>query len=81
MKTTVEIADPLLRAARRKAANEGTTLRALVERGLRHVVDEAPAKKKKPFKMVTFGGEGLSPEFADKGWEAIRDAIYEGRGA
>jgi len=26
---------------------------------------------------VTVGGDGLSPEFAGKGWDAIRDAIYD----
>jgi len=35
MKTTIDIADPLLDEARKLAAREGTTLRALVERGLR----------------------------------------------
>ncbi len=37
MKTTLEIADPLLRAARSLARRRGTTLRALVEAGLRKV--------------------------------------------
>lgn len=35
MKTTVEIADSLLAAARRLAAKEGTSVRALIEEGLR----------------------------------------------
>ncbi len=38
MKTTIDIADPLLREARKLANREGTTLRALVEQGLRHVI-------------------------------------------
>ena len=40
MKTTLDISDPLLREARRLAAREGTTLRELVEQGLRQVVAE-----------------------------------------
>jgi hypothetical protein len=44
MKTTVEIADPLLREARKIAARERTTLRALVEQGLRRVVAERTRK-------------------------------------
>ena len=46
MKTTIEINDELFRSARRRAADTGTTLRALVEEGLRSVlarVGEPPA--------------------------------------
>jgi len=35
MRTTIEINDDLLRQAKRKAADEGTSLRAVVERALR----------------------------------------------
>ena len=82
MKTTVEIADPLLKKAKKLAAEQGTTLRDLMERGLRQVLAEKTGKKKKPFKLrfVTVKGEGLQPEFKDAGWEKIRDAIYENDG-
>ena len=40
MKMTLDIADPLLREAEQLAARDGTTLRALVEQGLRQVVAE-----------------------------------------
>ena len=79
MKTTIDISDPLLRRARGVAAKRGTTLRALVEQGLRQVVTEKPAK---PFKLRdgSFKGRGLTPE-AEKivgpGWEKIRYLAYE----
>jgi Bacterial antitoxin of type II TA system, VapB len=38
MKTTIEINDELFRSARQRAADTGTTLRALVEDGLRSVL-------------------------------------------
>jgi len=38
MKTTLDIPEPLLRDARMLAAREGTTLKALVEQGLRQIV-------------------------------------------
>ena len=49
MKTTVDIADPILNEARKLAAREGTTLRALVEQGLRRVISEK--KRKQPFRL------------------------------
>jgi len=80
MKTTVEIADPLLRKARKIASREGVTLRALVERGLQRVV--ADAERSTPFKLrrVGFKGEGLRPELRDAPWESVRDLIYKDRG-
>ena len=80
MKTTIEIADPLLDAARKKATREGTTLRALMERGLRQVVTEKPPRKPHKFKTITYKGDGLTPEFEGAGWDKIRDAIYEDDG-
>ncbi len=81
MKTTVEIADPLLRDARKLATSQGVTLRTLIERGLHRVLAEArPAT---PFKLrrASFRGKGLQPEFRDATWERLRDAAYEDHGA
>ena len=39
MRTTVRLSDDLLAQAKRKALSEGTTLTALIERGLRLVVE------------------------------------------
>jgi len=80
MKTTVEIADPLLAAAKRTAAARGTTVRALIEAGLRRILDEQDQDLAFRLRDVSFGGEGLSPEFEGAGWERIRDAIYEEHG-
>jgi hypothetical protein len=82
MKTTLEIADPLLEQVRNIAARDGETLRSLVEQGLRKVVAERTAKAK-PFKLRdgSVRGEGMQPEFQDASWDQIRDLIYEGRGS
>jgi hypothetical protein len=80
MKTTLELSDALLRDARKVAEREGTTLRALVEQGLRQVVAE---KKRKPtfrLRKASFKGDGLRPELQDAGWDRLRDLVYEGRG-
>ena len=81
MKTTVEISDSLLREARKTAAREGVTLRALIERGLHRVVAET--KPGAPFKLrrASFKGKGLQPELGNASWELIRDLAYEGRGS
>ena len=80
MKTTLDISDPLLRDARKIAVRERTTLRALVEQGLRQVV--ASKKKRTAFRLspVTFGGRGLQPGLREGGWERIRGLIYDGTG-
>jgi hypothetical protein len=82
MKTTIDIADGLLSEAKQVAAAEGTTLRELVEDGLRHAI-ATRAKPNGTFRLrkASVKGHGLHPEFADGSWERIRDAIYEGRGA
>jgi hypothetical protein len=80
MKTTIEIADPLLKEARKLAAREGVTLRTLVERGLGRVLREN--KKSASFKLrrAAFKGRGLQAEFRDASWDRLSEAAYEGRG-
>ena len=78
MKTTIEIADLLFEEARALAEREQTTLRALVEEGLRAVLSAKTAAK--PFKLrdASFkGGRGLTPEAAALGWERIRELAYD----
>ncbi|MGH7001094.1 MAG: hypothetical protein ACREEA_06270 [Stellaceae bacterium] len=65
MRTMVEISDSLRREARRLAAHEDVTLRALVERGLHRVVAET--RHGAPFKLrrASFKGKGLQGELRD----------------
>lgn len=81
MKTTIELSDALLDAARAVAAAEGVPVRALVERGLRLVVAEA-SRPAKPFvlRKASFKGEGLQPELQGASWERLRELAYEGHG-
>jgi len=58
-KTTIEIADDLFVAAKRHAASERTTLRTLIERGLRAELRRKPSKTptgKVKIKWVTADG-------------------------
>ena len=81
MKTTVEIADSLLDEARKVAEREETTVRALIEEGLRHVVKEHKGDRGFRLRKATFRGQGLRPDVGEGSWERLRDLIYEGRGA
>lgn len=81
MKTTVEITDSLLEEARKAARGERTSVRALIEEGLRQVL----ATRRRPggFKLrkATYKGRGLHPPLTEASWERIRDMAYEGRGS
>jgi hypothetical protein len=80
MKTTVEIADPLLREAKREAQQSGVTLRDLIELGLRKVLDERRANIK-PFKLRDgrVHGGGLQPGIRPGDWPQMRALIYGSR--
>jgi Arc/MetJ family transcription regulator len=80
MKTTVEIPDALLAEARKLAARQGTTVRALIEQGLRRIVGERKRAGAFRLRKATFKGDGLQPGVAAASWERIRDMAYEGRG-
>ena len=75
MKTTIEIADALLAEAREVAGREKTTVRALVEAGLRKALSER-RQRRKPFKLrlVTSGGGSLTPGTSA---ELPRDLTYD----
>ena len=81
MKTTLDIADPLLDQVRRIAARDGDSLRSLVEQGLRKVVAERNAKTK-PFKLrdASFGTPGAPSLYESLSWEEKRALMYEDRG-
>jgi hypothetical protein len=82
MKTTIDIADPLLKRAKAEAARRGTTLKVVVEEALRESL--APGRRERggyQLKTHTFGGRGLQAGLEWGDWKALRDLAYEGRGA
>jgi len=80
MKTTIEIADALLERARTVARREKTTVRALVEAGLRRELKERQQRRDFRMRDASFEGQGLQPGVGAD-WERLRDLAYEGRGA
>ena len=51
MKTTIEVSDALFNSAKEHAQRSQTTMRALVEEGLRRVLSDSQAKAKPAFKL------------------------------
>ena len=80
MKTTVEISDALLDKARKLAVQEGTTVRALIEQGLRHAVSASKPRGAFRIRKATFKGRGLSVDAKGADWQHLRELAYKGRG-
>jgi hypothetical protein len=71
MKTTIELPDDLFVAAKRRAAEDRTTLRALVERGLRAQLRRQRTATRRPGKpaiawVTVDGGLPAGLELADR---------------
>lgn len=80
MKTTVQIPDGLFNEARRMARLEGTTLKALIEQGLRRLISERKREQQFHLRKAAFKGKGLQTHLAGASWEHVRELGYEGRG-
>ena len=80
MKTTVEIPDELLKKAKRLAVKRRTTLRAIIEQGIRNTLNEQKTEGGYVLPDKSIAGKGLQPEFTNKSWPDFRDAVYAGRG-
>ena len=80
MKTTIEVSDALREAAKRLARQRGTTRRAVVEAGLRSVVDTAADREGFTLRDASVPGSGLHPDVRAGGWERMSELAYEGRG-
>lgn len=71
----------LLEQARRVAANEGSTVRALIEEGLRRVLKERQEQGIGfQLRKISMSGDGLHSQVADASWDVIRGMVYEGHG-
>jgi hypothetical protein len=79
MKTTIEISDALLARAKRLSRALGKPLRALVEEGLRRVLEHEPPRSRYRLKDHSVGTSGGRNPLEDMSWQDLRDAIYGGR--
>ncbi len=81
MKTTVEMSDSLLRQVKQIAVKEHTTVKALIEQGLRIVVADRKRRSGFTLRKATFRGDGLVSGRSLQDWSAIRELVYAERGA
>ena len=81
MKTTVELPDALLREAKRIALRERTSVKVLLEQGLRTVVTARRRGGRFILRKASFRGDGLVTGRSLRDWDAIRDLVYSERGA
>lgn len=79
MKTTIEIGDTLLARAKRHARRVGKPLRALIEEGLRRVLDTQEQAATYEFDDRSVGQVGGSNPLELYSWQDLRDEIYGGR--
>ena len=81
MKTTIELPDELLNRAKALAATQNTTLRSLIEEGLRWVLSRRRTQAERfVLRDAGVSGSGVSDGLTEGNWDQIRDLIYRGRG-
>ena len=61
MRTTVDLPDDLLAAAKERAAREGRSLSDVVGDAVRASFAREPSRKQRPVELPTFDGGGLQP--------------------
>jgi putative antitoxin of VapBC-like toxin-antitoxin system len=81
MKTTIQISDSILEEARQLAQRERTTLKSLVEEGLRRIISERKRRTRFRLRNAQFKGNGLQSHLKGASWDQIRELGYEGRGS
>lgn len=62
MRTTVDLPEPLLNSAKRRAAERGVTLRAIIEDALRGHLASKRAASAPPFQLFTVRGRLVRPD-------------------
>ena len=75
VKTTIDISDALLERAKRRARQTGTSLRALVEEGLRRVLQAGADQPRYRLPDRSVGHSGRPDPLESLFWQDLRDEI------
>lgn len=76
MRTTIDIRDDLLTRAKRHARRTGRPLRAVVEDGLRRVLDAPTVRRRYRLPDLRMGDPRSSDPLEAYSWQDLRDLIY-----
>lgn len=79
VKTTIDIADTLLERAKRHARKTGKPLRAVVEEGLRRVLEEPRGRTEYRLPDRSVGDPRARNPLSSLTWQDLRQEIYGGR--
>jgi hypothetical protein len=77
MKTTIEIEDRLFERAKREALRRKTTLRRLVEAGLRQQLERPATKTVHRMRDMSVGGDGLLPGVGPHNWLELSERPWK----
>ncbi len=74
MKTTIEVSDSLFNSAKKLAQQSQTTMRALIEEGLRRVLSDSQARAKPAFKLKDASVHGKQVLISDpRRWQQMEE--------
>ena len=79
MKTTIVIADQLFTRAKRHAQQTGRPLRALVEEGIRMVIEAEEQRSEYELPDLSVGRRGSTNPLERLSWSELREHVYGGR--
>ncbi|MDE2652856.1 MAG: DUF2191 domain-containing protein [Gemmatimonadota bacterium] len=77
MKTTMEIHDELFARAKRHARQTGRSLKAVVEEGLRAVLDAAPSAEPYRLPDLSIGDPTDADPLEAYSWQDLSEIIHE----
>jgi hypothetical protein len=78
MRTTITVAEPLLKNAKRYAEEHHMTLSVLIEDALRCRMAQKPVQSAKEFRLPTMRGKLVNPNLdLNRAWEILADEEAE----